>query len=103
MIEKLTLKREHPPEWLLGDIPVNNPHIVTLHGEGGEGVDVPLSLLVADSQIAYSILQMCEGPEKHITIETKVEIIDLYAQLLSTGEMRINKRYLKYFHIFSQA
>ena len=47
MIEKLTLKREHPPEWLLGSVPVNNPHLVTLHGEAGQGVAVPLALLVA--------------------------------------------------------
>ena len=96
MIEKLTLKREHPPEWLLGSVPVNNPHIVTLHGEAGQGAAVPLALLVADSQMAQSMLHTCEGPEKNITITTEVEIIKLYVKLLSAGEMRINnnKRYL---------
>ena len=96
MIEKLTLKREHPPEWLLDSVPVNNPHLVTLHGEAGQGVAVPLALLVADSQMAQSMLHMCEGPEKHVTITTEVEIIKLYVKLLSAGEMRINnnKRYL---------
>jgi len=92
MIEKLTLKREHPPEWLLGSVPVNNPHLVTLHGEAGQGVAVPLALLVADSQLAQSMLHMCEGPEKHITITTEVEIIDIYVKLLSTGEMWMTKR-----------
>ena len=96
MIEKLTLKREHPPEWLLGGVPVINPNIVTLHGEAGQGVAVPLALLVADSQIAQSMLQRCEGLDKHITITTEAEIIKLYVKLLSAGEMRINnnKRYL---------
>ena len=99
MIEKLTLKREHPPEWLLGSVPVSNPNIVTLHGEAGQGVAVPLALLVADSQLAQSMLHMCEGPEKHITITTEVEIIDIYVKLLSTGEMWMTKRYLQSFHV----
>jgi len=90
MIEKLTLKREHPPEWLLGSVPVINPNIVTLHGEAGQGVAVPLALLVADSQMAQSMLHTCEGPQKHVTITTEVEIIKLYVKLLSAGEMRIN-------------
>ena len=92
-VEKILLKRERPPEWLQGSIP-SNTHIVYLHGEGGRGVAVPLALLVADSQMAYTLLQMCEGPEKHITITTEVEIISEYVKILSTGEMRIaeNKR-----------
>ena len=86
--------REHPPEWLRGNIPCNNPHMVTLHGAGGQGVAVPLSLLVADSQLAREILHMCEceGPEKHITILVEVEIISLYVKLLSSGELKINNR-----------
>lgn len=87
-VEKILLKRERPPEWLLGTIP-SNSHIVYLHGEGGRGVAVPLALLVADSQVAYTLLQMCEGPEKHITITTEVEIITNYVKILSTGQMRI--------------
>ena len=92
MVEKLTLKREHPPEWLLGNISCNNPHMVTLHGAGGQGVAVPLALLVADSELAREMLHMCEGPEKHITILSEVEIISLYVKLLSLGELEINNR-----------
>ena len=84
--------REHPPEWLRGNIPCNNPHMVTLHGAGGQGVAVPLFLLVADSQLAREMLNMCEGPEKHVTILLKVEIISLYVKLLSSGEVEINNR-----------
>ena len=100
MIEKLTLKREHTPEWLLGSIKVRNPHLVTLHGEAGQGVVVPLALLVADSQMAQSMLSsMCEGAEQHITITTEVRIIDLYVKLLSSGgqiQMADYKRYLHF-------
>ena len=94
-VEKILLKRERPPEWLLGSIP-RNTHIVYLHGEGygGQGVAVPLALLVADSEMAFTLLQMCEGPEKHITITTEEEIISEYVKILSTGKKRIaeNKR-----------
>ena len=92
MVEKLTLKREHPPEWLHGNIPCNNPQLVTLHGASGHGVPVPLSLLVADSKLAREMLHMCEGPEKHVTILSEVEIISLYVKLLSSGELEINNR-----------
>ena len=70
--------------------------LVTRHGEAGQGVAVPLALLVADSQMAQSMLQRCEGPDKHITITTEVEIIKLYVKLLSTGGVWINnnRRYL---------
>ena len=53
---------------------------------------VPVALLVADSQLAREMLNMCEGPEKHVTILIKVEIISLYVKLLSSGEMEINNR-----------
>ena len=92
MVEKLTLKRDDPPEWLRGNIPSNNPNMVTLHGSGGQGVAVPVALLVADSQLAREMLHMCEGPEKHITIRVEVEIISLYVKLLSSGELKINNR-----------
>ena len=94
MVEKLTLKREDPPEWLRSNIPCNNLNMVTLHGAGGQGVAVPLALLVADSQLAREMLNMCEceGPEKHITILVEEEIISLYVKLLSSGELKINNR-----------
>ena len=38
---------------------------------------VPLVLLVADSEMAFTLLQMYEGPEKHITIATEVEVISV--------------------------
>ncbi len=90
MVEKLTLKREHPPEWLSGNIPCNNPHLVTLHRASGQGVAVPLALLVADSDLAREMLAMCEGPDKHISLVGVEEgIILIYAKLLSSGETQV--------------
>ena len=91
--EKILLKREHPPKWLLDSIP-SNAHIVPFHGEEGQDVAVPLALLVADSEMAYTLLLICVGPEKHITITAAVEIICEYVKILSTGQMKIaeNKR-----------
>ena len=101
MIEEISLKRQLPPEWLLGgNIPCKNPHMVTLHGSGGQGVAVPLALLVADSDLAREMLQMCEGPEKHVSLQgVEGEIISIYAELLRSGESKIldGDRYL--FHI----
>ena len=99
MIEEISLKRQLPPEWLLGNIPCKNPHMVTLHGSGGQGVAVPLALLVADSNLAREMLQMCEGegPEKHISLQgVEGEIISIYAELLRSGESKIldGDRYL---------
>ena len=97
MIEEISLKRQLPPEWLLGNIPCNNPHMVTLHGLGGQGVAVPLALLVADSELARDMLQMCEGPEKHVSLQgVEGEIISIYAELLRSGEIKIldGDRYL---------
>ena len=74
---------------MLGSIWVSNPNIITLHGEDGQTVAVPLDLLVSDSQMAYSILQMSDGTEKHITITTEGEIIKLYVELLNTGELQM--------------
>ena len=90
LVENLTLKREHPPEWLSGNIPCMNPKTVTLHGNdgGGQGMAVPLALLVADCVMARSMLLMCEGPERHVIIAgVKMEILNLYVKLLSTGKM----------------
>ena len=90
MVEKLTLKREQPPEWLSGNIPCNNPHLVTLHGAGGQGVAVPLALLVADSDLAREMLAMCEGPDKHISLVGVEEgLILVYVKLLSSGETQM--------------
>ena len=90
MVEKLTLKREQPPEWLSGNIPCHNPHLVTLHGAGGQGVAVPLALLVADSDLAREVLTMCEGPEKHINlVGVDLDILKIYGKLLSSGETQI--------------
>lgn len=85
--EQIFLKTERPPEWLLGSIP-SNTRIVTLHGEGRQGLAVPFAFLVADSEMAYTLLPMCEGPEKHNTIITEVEDISC-DKILSTGKMRI--------------
>ena len=97
MVEKLTLKREQPPEWLSGNIPCNNPHLVTLHGAGGQGVAVPLALLVADSDLARELLAMCEGPDKHISlVGVDMDTLKIYGKLLSSGEVRMidGDRYL---------
>ena len=91
MVEKLSLKREQPPEWLSGKISCNNPHLVTLHGAGGQGVAVPLALLVADSDLAREMLTMCEGPDKHISLVGVEEgLILVYLKLLSSGETQMN-------------
>ena len=97
MIEEISLKRQLPPEWLLGNIPCKNHHMVTLHGSGGQGVAVPLALLVADSDLAREMLKMCEGPEKHISLQgVEGEILSIYAELLRSGESKIldGDRYL---------
>ena len=73
---KVIFKIACSPGWLLGSIP-SNTHIVTYHGERGRGVTVPLVLLVADSEMAFTLLQMYEGPEKHITIATEMEVISV--------------------------
>ena len=100
MIEEISLKRQLPPEWLLGNIPCKNHHMVTLHGSGGQGVAVPLALLVADSDLAREMLQICGGSEKHVSLQgVEGEIISIYAELLRSGESKIldGDRYL--FHL----
>ena len=90
MIEEISLKRQLPPEWLSGNIPCNNLHLVTLHGAGGQGVAVPLALLVADSELAREMLAMCEGPDKHISLVGVEEVLILvYVKLLSSGETQM--------------
>ena len=83
-------------------VPCHNPVNVTLHGDGGQGVEVPLALLVADSMI---IREMCEGPEleKHITL-VGVEVcqIEIYVKLLSSGEIKITD-ILRYSHVIDHS
>merc|ERR1719500_1073495 len=87
MIEHLRIQRLRKPDWMeAGSIPSNSV-IVTLHGHGdaGEGVPVPLALLVADSVM---MRDMCEGPEmeKHITlVGVEVSTLKSYVKLLSSG------------------
>ena len=109
MIEDIILRRTQRQEWLAPDrVPCNNPVNVTLHGDGGQGVEVPLTLLAADSMI---VREMCEGPEleKHITL-VGVEVchIKIYVKLLSLGEIKMTdiniNRYshvLDHSHLFS--
>ena len=99
MIEDIILRRTLRQECLApGRVPCNNPVNVTLHGDGGQGVEVPLALLVADSMI---IREMCEGPEleKHISL-VGVEVcrIKIYVKLLSSGEIKITDRN-RYSHV----
>ena len=103
MIEDIILRRTLRQEWLApGRVPCNNPVTVTLHGDGGQGVEVPLALLVADSMI---IREMCEGPEmeKHISL-VGVEVcqIEIYVKLLSSGEIKITDRN-RYSHVLDHS
>ena len=89
-----------------GSIPSNSVN-VTLHGDAGKGVPVPLALLVADSRM---IRDMCEGPEleKHITlVGVEVSTLKSYVTLLSSGGeikiMNINRysTVLEHSYLFS--
>ena len=52
---------------------------------------VPLVLLVADSEMAFTLLQLCEGPEKHITIATEVEVISVTLRLSAQERRGLQK------------
>ena len=57
---------------------------------------VSLARLVADSDLVRDMLHMCECevPEKHISLQgVDIEMISMYAKLLSSGEMETGYHY----------
>ena len=67
-----------------------------LLGEDGLGVEVALSLLVADSRLARAVLASHEGQERLVTLaEVEGDTLGHYAQILRTGrtEVRGGDRY----------
>ena len=62
-----------------------------LQGEDGLGVEVAVSLLVADSRLARAMLASHEGQERLVTLaEVEGDTLRHYAEILRTGktEMR---------------
>ena len=105
----LKLERSNPPEWLFGNVCTNQVCIVSrsegnwiltilisqvmarLQGEAGQGVSVPLSLLVADSRLARAVLSGHEAGQEWRIIMAQVEgdTLRQYSQLLRTGTTEI--------------
>ena len=69
---------------------------VKLQGEDGLGVEVAVSLLVADSRLARAMLASHEGQERLVTLAgVEGDTLGHYAQILRTGrtEVRGGDRY----------
>ena len=64
-----------------------------LQGEGVLGVEVGVSLLVADSRLARAVLASHEGQERLVTLAgVEGDTLGHYAQILRTGRMEIKGR-----------
>ena len=61
-----------------------------LQGEDGLGVEVAVSLLVADSRLARAVLASHEGQERLVTlVGVEGDTLRHYAQILRTGRTEI--------------
>ena len=62
-----------------------------LEGEAGLGVDIPVSLLVADSRLARAVLSGHQaGQEGRVTLaQVEADTLRLYSQILRTGSAEI--------------
>ena len=64
---------------------------VRLEGEAGLGVDIPVSLLVADSRLARAVLSGHQAGQAGLVTLAQVEAdtLRLYSQILRTGATEI--------------